>query len=310
MTFDPALVASVARAAERFDARLGTLPPSLGRRARDWVTAFTKGHGLAVAVLAPASFPMVPLLWWAETSLHPDPDPVWVDDLVYSVIPAYLFIRLLDDVIDGDAGANPKLLPLAGVFHQEFQSTLARWFPSDSTFWADFTRLWDESASVTVEDATVESLTGADFRSVSGRKCLAAGIQVAAVFHRAERRDLVAPWLSLVDELSRWHQFGHDLFDWKKDLDHGTVTWFLSEARRRVVEGESVEGWVFREGFAWGREERGRLTSGLLARADDFRLPDLREYLLFKKGLDQERFDQVEAGLAAARALFGLAKAP
>jgi hypothetical protein len=253
---------------------------------------------------------MVPLLWWAETSLSPDPDPAWVDDLVYSVIPAYLFIRLLDDVMDGDAGAEPRLLPLAGVFHQEFQSALARWFPADAPFWNHFSRLWDASAAVTVDDAFAADLTEDEFRRTAGRKCSAAAIQVAAVFCRAGRPDQVDRWVALVDDLSVWHQFGHDLFDWKKDRDHGTVTWFLSESARRKAPGETVEGWVFREGFAWGRAVRDRMTDALAAQARTLGLPGLGEYLEFKRSLDQQRFDQVEAGLAAARALFGFQKAP
>jgi hypothetical protein len=306
MTYPPALEASIRRAAARLNARLGGLPPTLASRATAWVDAFTKGHGLATAVMAPASFPMMLALWWAREAVDPNPEPAWVDDLVYSAFPAYLFIRLIDDVMDGDAGADPKLLPLAGVFHQEFQSALARWFPADAPFWAEFIRLWDESAAVTVEDASAASLTEAEFRAVSGRKCLAAGIQVAAVFHRAGQTHRLAGWLALVDELSLWHQFGHDLFDWKKDLDHGTVTWFLSEARRRKDETESVEGWVFRQGMAWGRSERDRLTQGLADRALALGIPGLAVYLAEKQALDRERFEAVEAGLAAARKLFGL----
>jgi len=312
MVYPPALSAIIGRASDRVYARLASLPAYLAQRSRAWLDTFTQGHSLGAALQAPQSFPLVLPVWWAEESFaaaagHPGPDVGFQEDLVYSSLQAYLFVRLLDDVMDADADADPKLLPLAGVLHQEFQSTLARWFPEASPFWTFFRRLWDESASVTVQDADAASLTEAEFLAISGRKCLGAAIQVGAVCFHYGRTDVLEPWTHLVEALSVWHQFGHDLFDWKKDQEAGLATFYLAEADRQRAEGESVDGWVYRQGFAWGRGYRNALTQGLRDRAADLGSPGLVAYLDGRQELDDQRFETIESGLALARALFGIA---
>ena len=292
-------------ASDRLYARFEALPPYLAGRSRRWLDTFTKGHRLEVAVEAPLSFPLVLVPWWAEEALG-GPDAGFQADLVYSAVAMYLFIRLLDDVMDDDGTADPQLLPLAGVLHQEMQSAFQALFPVGSPFWGHFRRLWDQSAAVTVWDADALNISEDEFLGTAGLKCVAAGIQVGAVCLRAGRPEAMTPWQALVEALSVWHQFGHDLFDWKKDQESGLTTYFLCEAQRRRQPEETVDGWVFREGFAWGREYLTGLTRKLRRAAEPLGSPGLDAYLDHRVALQNQRFEELEKGLALARSLFGL----
>jgi hypothetical protein len=304
--YPPDLHAVILGASDRLYARFDALPPYLASRSRKWLDTFTKGHRLEVAVEAPLSFPLVLVPWWAEEALTGGHDPGFQAELVYSAVAMYLFIRLLDDVMDDDGTADPQLLPLAGVLHQEMQSAFAAMFPPESPFWAHFQKLWDASAAVTVWDADALTISEDEFLRMAGLKCLAAGIQAGAVCLRAGRPEAVVPWQTLVEALSTWHQFGHDLFDWKKDEESGITTFFLCEAQRRRHPEETLDGWVFREGFAWGQEYLGALTRRLRQVADPLGSPGLDGYLDHREALQNQRFEELEKGLALARTLFGL----
>ena len=304
MTYPPRLQQIIEESCERLDHRLGLLHPYLARRAHQWLNTLTGGHRLSDSVQDPDSFPMVLLVSWLEESLAGAADREFQIVMAYSCITAYLFIRIHDNVMDGDVLADPRLLPLAGVLHQEFQSSLAAVFPSDSEFWGVFRATWDESAFVTVYDADAKDLTEEDFLQVSGRKCSAVAIQLAAVCFRFHRREALEPWRAFLDALSVWHQFDRDLWDWNGDQAKGTTTFFLSEARRRKKPGETVDGWVYREGFSWGRVYLGRLTARLRGLALPLQSRSVGEYIDERERSQQDRFDRVERGLSAARLLF------
>jgi len=307
MIYSPSLRRIIEESCERLDHRLDLLHPYLASRAQRWLQALTGGRRLSDSVQAPDSFPMVLLVSWLEESLEGAADREFQLGMAYSCITAYLFIRIHDNVMDGDVLADPGLLPLAGVLHQEFQSTLAAVFPPDSEFWNVFRAAWDESAFVTVYDADAKDLTEEDFLQVSGRKCSAVAIQLAAVCFRLHRREALEPWRAFLDALSVWHQFDRDLWDWNKDQAKGTTTYFLSEARRRKKPGETVDGWVYREGFSWGRVYLGRLTARLRGLSVPLQSRSVGEYIEERERSQQARFDRVERGLSAARLLFDVA---
>ena len=306
MTYSPRLQDIIAESCERLDHRLDLLHPYLARRAHAWLQALTGGHSLSDSVQAPDSFPMVLLVSWLEESLAGAVDREFQLVMAYSCITAYLFIRIHDNVMDGDVLADSRLLPLAGVLHQEFQSSLAEVFPSDSEFWDVFRTTWDESAFVTVYDADAVDLTEEEFLQISGRKCAAVAIQLAAVCFRYHRREALPPWRAFIDVLSAWHQFDRDLWDWNKDQAQGTTTFFLSEARRRRKAGETVDGWVYREGFSWGRVYSSRLATRLRGLALPLHCLSVDEYIEERERSQQDRFDRVERGLSSARSLLGV----
>lgn len=305
MSYPPLLESIIAESCARFSQMLDDLPSTLAARSRAWVDSFTGGRTLSDVLQAPVSFPIALLPWWLEESLVGEADAEFQRELVYSAIAAYLSIRLHDDVMDREERADPALLPLAAVLYQEHILTFQSHFPAGSPFWNQLRAIWADSAAVTVQDADASVISEATFREASGRKCAAASVQLAAVCARRERLDLLAPWMSFVDALSRWHQFRHDLFDWHKDLTRGASTFILSQAARRKYTQETIEGWIFREGVSWARGYLKRLHGECMATARALGSLPLVEYIEERERAAEDRLAGLEAGIAAARSLFG-----
>ena len=245
----------------------------------------------------PDSFPMLLLPWWLEGTLQPRPDPAFQADLVYSTLNGYLFIRLIDNVMDGHATVEPRLLPALGFFHTQFQAPYQRHFQAEHPFWAFFASTWFASAEATVRDAGLAELDRELFVQVAAQKTCAAKIPLAAVCYRFARPHLLAPWSQFVDRFGCWHQMLNDLFDWRRDLEHRTQTYFLSEADRRKGPGESVAGWVIREGFEWGIELLQTWMAELKALAHTLDSSALTAYLATREAMLLERKELVSAGL-------------
>lgn len=91
------------------------------------------------------------------------------------------------------------------------------------------------------------------FERTSSRKTGAVRIPIAAVCHYREHEPLRQGWDELAEAIGRWHQFHNDVFGWRKDLAHGSMTYFLSEGQRRRP--DAVEAWVVEEGFGWAMTE-------------------------------------------------------
>ncbi len=74
----------------------------------------------------PEAFPMLLLPWWMEESISGSADPAFQSEIAYSSVCGYYFVRLLDDLMDGDNPPPAPVLPAMIVLHTEFQQTYGR----------------------------------------------------------------------------------------------------------------------------------------------------------------------------------------
>jgi hypothetical protein len=202
---------------------------------------------------------IVRMPWLLENSFRA-PDLGWQQDLSYSSVNAYYFVRLIDNAADLRGPTELRLLPAAGFFHFRFISAYLPHFPAAHPFWSLLSRDASLMAEAAVRDAEGTTVSLDHFISVSACKTAGVRIPMAAVCHRYQRMDLLEPWYRVYDVLARVNQLVNDLLDWQEDLDTGVETLILSEARRRKKAAESVTGWLIRQGFGWARE----LASGWL----------------------------------------------
>jgi hypothetical protein len=174
------------------------------------------------------AFPLLLLPWWLEKTYHQNPDADFQSDLVYSNINGYSYIRLMDNLMDGHTDVELKLLPALSFFHTRFQSPYQRYFEHAHPFWDFFNTVWLHSAEVTMKDASLLDIDRTKFMQVTSQKTCAMKIPLAAVCYRYGLVDLITPWAEFVDLFGCWHQMWDDLFDWLKDLNSETNTYFLS----------------------------------------------------------------------------------
>ena len=241
--------------------------------------------------------------WWVEETLRTRPDPSFQEELIFSTVSGYYYVRLIDNLMDGHQTVERSLLPALGVFHTNFQLPYQRFFPDGHPFWKVFTSSWFGSAEVTMIDSGLSEIDRAQFIDVSARKTGAARIPVAAVCYRYDSPRLIQRWSEFLDGFGCWHQMWNDLFDWPRDLRNRTVTYFLSEARRRQRAGESVAEWVAREGLAWGVEALDEWMAEAMTLAKDLDCPALIEYLRSREDMVGEQAEHVRIGLESAAQL-------
>jgi hypothetical protein len=310
--YDPGLSTIVDAACARLYAGLEQAAPFMAPRVLAWMRdAGRETVEPADRFKHPESFPMLLLPWWLESTLRPAPDSSFQADLVFSTLNGYLFIRLIDNVMDGHATVEPRLLPALGFFHTQFQVPYQRYFEHGHPFWQFFASVWFASADATIRDAGSTEIDREQFMRVAAQKTCAVKIPLAAVCFRCRRPDLIAPWSQFVDLFGCWHQMLNDLFDWRRDMEHDTPTYFLSEAGRRrgaAEQGsaESVAGWVMREGFEWGMDVLQAWLVELKALADNLGSPALAAYLNTREAMLLERRKQVDAGLQGMKSLLAV----
>jgi hypothetical protein len=244
----------------------------------------------------PDAFPLLLLPWWLEASVR-DPDLSLQRELTTSSISGYLYIRVVDNLMDGDAPADVALLPALSLLHTRFTDPFRKWFGPQHPFWEDFHRTWFETAEVTLRDATLESIDRSHFETISARKTGAAKIPVAAAAYAMERSDLLPDWCQFVDRFGCWHQMTNDLFGWHKDLRNHNTTYLLSEGRAAAP--ESIESWFYRQGFDWGIRQLDGWMAELRVIADRIGSLDLVSYLDARHDQLHEQAAKVRSGLQA-----------
>ncbi len=245
---DPVLEAALERLRERL-----SRTPALETLVAPWL----KSHR---SRLRHAGFvPIFTLPRWVQEALSGRVDATWDDELTYSTLCGYLFIRLTDDIVDEQNDAARRAALALGVFDYEFQRPYREFFDVDYDFWQRFERDWAWSLDMTAEDLTVRITDREHFERVAAGKLGAIRIPVTAACHLAGRDDAVGPWLELCDAISRLYQFADDLTDWQADFAAGRNSWLLSEAEVRRDPGETLSAWMIRSGYDWARQ---RLDEG------------------------------------------------
>ncbi len=292
MTDAAGMRAIVATAAARFDADLGTALPSVAPALRRWLGGNVAAF--AETGLVGDGFPALPLPFWADGEA---PDEALHADLAYATLNGFCFIRLIDDVADGDRpDERRRLLPACGFFHSRFQAAYQRLFAPDDAFWPLFHGAWDEQANASAGDAQLADVTAGAFAALSSRKFSAARIPVAAVLHRRGAAADMPRWAAFVDRLGAFCQMANDVLGWQLDLQNGIRTRFLSEFGRQRLSGEPFGAWYRRVGLAWASDwltaalnnleedapaEAARHWLGVRRRALGERLQLLREIVAF-----------------------------
>jgi hypothetical protein len=303
--YDQELSRIIDAALARIQADMVQAAPSMAQQVSNWMRVLGNGSPRSY-FKHPLGFPMLLLPWWVEKTFHASPETAFQADLVYSTINGYYHIRLIDNLMDGHATVESQLLPALAFFHTQFQAAYQRHFEHHHPFWEFFERVWFQSAEVTIEDARLEDLDLEQFIRVAAKKTCAAKIPVAAVCYRYEHQDLIGPWSQFLDLFGRWHQMWNDLFTWRKDIENGTRTYFLSEADRRKSSNQSVTEWVIGEGLVWGIELLQTWMGDLRSESKDLRSADLADYLDERASMLAARREKVEAGLQSAAMLLEL----
>ncbi len=237
---------------------LARIAPAMAKRTESWLEQLVGEKGGVAYFQHIAAAPLFLMPWWLEEKLRGAPDRVFQGRLVKSSVCGYLFIRVIDDLMDGDGAQDLLMLPALAVFHTGFQSPYMHYFDAVHPFWSHFRAGWWESHDATLQDGIAQqhpefSIDREHFERVTARKSRAVEIPVAAVCHHYGRMDLFADWPRFIDAFLRWHHMFNDTLDWYRDLKRGGNTYLLSEARRSGI-GEV--DWFVSEGVEWSR---GRL---------------------------------------------------
>ena len=289
-------------AERRLRAELEDLAPFMAEQVSAWIEELFGGASLCEAFTRPSAFPILPLPGWVEESFDAA-DESRQAELAYSSMGGYLYIRLIDNLMDADAPGDPRLLPALNFLSTVFTRPYQAWFPRSHPFWAHFERIWIGTAEVTMQDARLAEVDLDLFRTVSARKTGAAKIPVAAICHLHDRLDHLAWWEEFVEAFGVWHQFQNDLQSWQRDLATGASTYVLSEARRRRVQGEPVAGWLIREGLGWAMDILQDWMTDLMELSGPLGSPGLGAYLTLRQEMLDVQTKAVRSGAEAVRRL-------
>lgn len=301
--YNRALRTDIERATKLVDHTVTSMTPILAGTVRAWMRKLSGTSRPEDYFLHPEAFPMFLLPAWIEKATGAKPRRAFRRDLIYSTVNGYYYVRLLDDLMDADGEIPPAMLPAMHVFVFESIRPYTAHFAPDHAFWRMMREHWFRSAEAAAHDALLEEIDATAFANIAAQKVCAVKIPAGAVCHYYDRPDLLPRWNALADTLGCWHQMLNDLFDWRKDLAHGSSTYFLSEGRRRARPRETTAEWVIREGFQWGVDALEARMAQLEAMAVELRSAGLSRYLRARKALLAERVTEMAEPVKAMQQL-------
>ena len=316
MAHDPAddtlLRQILQQAADRFYANLNSALPRTAPLIAARLKRVPAGARTVEVCLATQSFPAFSMPWWITPPEARGHDPEFQQDLCYSTLNGYYFVRLIDNVQDGDGPADLRqLLPAGGYFHAQFQSPYQRWFPADHPFWAAVQAAWNEQAEAAAVEAELVEIDLPAFLSVSALKFGAAKGPLAAAAYRYGREAELPAWFAFVDRLGALSQLANDLFDWHHDSLAGINTYIQSEyRRRRGGPDETIHRWIMREGFELGAAQIRDWHRDLQAMAAALGAPEATLWLERRGALLEREISSGRAALTALRELADAMRVP
>jgi hypothetical protein len=310
-TDDALLRQILQRAADRFYANLNAALPRTAPLIAARLKRVPAGPRTVEVCLATQSFPAFSMPWWITPTEARGVDSEFQEDLCYSTLNGYYFVRLIDNVQDGDGPAELRqLLPAGGYFHAQFQSPYQRWFPAEHPFWVAFQGAWNEQAEAASVETELAEIDLPAFLSVSALKFGAAKGPLAAAAYRYGREGELDAWFGFVDRLGALSQLANDLFDWHHDSLAGINTYVQSEYRRRHTADETIHHWIIREGFDLCAGQIRKWLGDLEAMALALQAPDATHWLEKRGALLEQEFSRARAALAALRELADALRVP
>lgn len=279
----------ITQSTQRLLNELEQTAPALHTPINEWMRSLAGGLAPEAYFKHPLAFPTLLLPWWVEQSFGLEPNLSLHADIAYSSINGYYFIRMIDNVMDDDSEVEKKLLPALAFFHTEFQTAYQKYFPPAHPFWELYRSVWFGTAQAAVGDAQLSAIDLDAFKKLSAQKVSAAMIPVAAICHYHQRLDAQPKWFEFVDCIGRWHQMFNDVFDWYKDSQSGSQTYFLSEAKRLKKEDETEMIWIIREGFGYGCDILRGWMKEAQNIANELNSPPMIAYLEGRSKLFEER---------------------
>jgi hypothetical protein len=289
----------------RIEAHVPEIVPNIAQ----WMEQLAGGRAAESYFLHPDAFPSLLLPALLEERIHGRCTAELQARLIASTVSGYYFIRLVDNAMDRAAEDDLQMLPCTALFHTYFLAPYRELFPAPHPFWTTFEQVWSRCAEATLLDGRLRGIDAAHFERVSSKKTSAAKIPLVAVCHGWGRVDLADGWCAFVDVFGCWHQMVNDAFDWHRDSSLQNTTYVLSEARRRMVDGESVAEWLHREGWDWVLAHVRGWMADLQQRAMALESPELERYLDMRAARFEHRASQARDALQVAARLLGVGRA-
>lgn len=298
--YDSKLSDAINAAVSRICAALELYMPLAGDRVLAWMKHLAGGAEPAAYYHHLRGSPMFLFPWFLEKTLAGTSGSELQSDIVYSTVNGYYWVRLIDNLTDGQATTEMQLLPALGFFHTGFERAYAKHFDAAHPFWDFFAATWFHSADVTIRDSTAMDFDRAEFVRLAAQKICAIKIPLAAVCYKYSRPDLLTGWTNFLDLFGCWHQMSNDLFHWYEDASADRQSYFLAEALRRKQATESIAEWVTRDGFAWGMSVLDGWMNELQVQAQALHSAELTDYLQFRSALLRREADEVLQALQLA----------
>lgn len=286
-------------ALRKIDRKLSRQSSWFASKIMGWIRSLSPTAEVTDAFCSVWMFPMFLLPIWIAETLDPTVDLDFHSDLIYSTLNGYLYIRLLDNVMDTGSSRELHLLPASAFFHTEFHGFYQRYFDCSHPFWHCFDSFWLASSEAVMREIGLQNIDIGQFRAIAAKKLCAAKIAVAATCYRYSRPDLLQLWMQFMDRMAYCWQFADDLFDWKTDLQRGGCTYFLSTAQLRKKASESVETWVAREGFGWGIQVLQTWSVDLKHAAAGLHSSGLNQYLKSRTAMLRRQARKMCCGLTS-----------
>jgi len=309
-TYDPSLKALVVAALLRLNRELADSCPHMAPAVSEWVRGRSDTPEPADYYTHPSAFPTLLFPWWIGKVLAPQPKPEFQGDVIYSTVNGYYFVRILDNLMDGNATVETDILPASIFFHTNFLRSYQRYFEHGHPFWTYALSISFSTADAIYKDSSLTVVDAAQFKRISAGKTAAAQIPIAAACYYFERPDLIGPWSKLSKLFSAWSQMFDDIFDCITDSASGTQTYILSEFEKRKTADETLAEWMSREGLSWGAGLLAEWMTEMKDLAHDVQSPDVDAYLDERMTSFEARRAEVAADLRGLELLAAALRAP
>ena len=304
--YDPTLLVLVSDTFNKIYATLDDVGSLTSKNGRKWIE---NGHPSAAPFekyTHPEAYPMLLFPWYLEQSIQGRVEKDFQSQLVYSTINGYYYIRMMDNLMDNHFTNELSILPLLNVFQVEFYSAYQPFFSSEHPFWNAFKDVWYTSAEVTIQDSHLATIDEDQFVKIAAQKTSAVKIPLTAVCHRYNRLEKLEPWFQFIDRFSCWHQLFNDTFDWRKDLNNQTTTYFISEAKRQTENSDSITNWIVEEGLEWSFNLLAQWMNELKQMSQFMASEQLQQYLLIREQIMFDQQEEAKKGFKQAQKLLNV----